>query len=192
MKRWTIWMTLFGFLLSASAQMSPVQVTVQRVSKKKSDGESSTGIGGGWILIKPGDYSGILSLRITVRNASSQPLSGVAVKWGIAKARVSRLNRGNDVVYGAEETMDLKPLESKVVETATVEASGKSYNDGDAMGEKLRGHGVQILVGGKVVWEEFSPISVKKGFENVRPVGSDAEENSERKPSGKGKKPKGQ
>ena len=164
------------------AQFSPVQITVQRVSKKKDAGETATGIGGGWVMIRPGDYSASMALRITIRNTGQQPVNGAIVRWGIIKSQVVGFGRGGNAAYGAEETIDLKGLESKLIETPTITASGQQFGDGEARGEKIRGHGVQVLLAGKVVAEEFSPVTAKKSFENLRPVTS-AEQTTEAAPA---------
>ncbi|MCX7827023.1 MAG: hypothetical protein N2689_15950 [Verrucomicrobiae bacterium] len=78
--------------------------------------------------------------------------------------------------FGEEQTLDLKPLETKVIETASVEALGQRWNYLSPEGEKIVGHGVQVLVIGKVVAEEYVPPTYKKCFEKIKPVQGPQEE----------------
>jgi hypothetical protein len=160
-----VWVVVCGTALPVSAQFSPVQLTVQRITKKTSTGDTYAGT-----LWYPGDYSANMALRITVKNTTPQLVNGLTIRWGIVKSQVSVYRQGNDVAYGGEQTLDLKTIESKTVETDVVGATGKRFSDGDTRGEKIRGHGVQVLRDGKVIAEEFVPPTVKKAFENLRPV----------------------
>ncbi|MBI5686180.1 MAG: hypothetical protein HZC54_13995 [Verrucomicrobia bacterium] len=192
MKRLLTLLVVGGLVMPACAQFSPVQVTVQRVSKKKNAGEKVTS-SGNTITIYAGDYSERLALRITLRNTRPQPIEGIVVKWGVAKSRLDMQGsiRGGEAVYGGEQAFSLGPLETKVFESDAVEAGGKSFNSGEGRGTKIRGHGVQLSIGGKVMWEEFVPATVKRNFDNRRPPDADSGEPEQQrggKDEGKGKK----
>jgi hypothetical protein len=198
MKRLMMLLVAGGLMMPVYAQFSPVQVTVQRVTKKKSK-QGKVEDRGSTIAFYPNDLFASLSLRITLRNSTAKPVEGVVVKWGIAKTRMSGESRGGGMaVYGAEQSCSLNPLETKVIETDAVEATGQEMQLSDRRyGEKIYGHGVQVLIGGKVMNEEFVPPGVKKGFENIRAVDSDSGKADEPRPGqkedekgGKGKKPK--
>lgn len=164
------WAVVCGAALPVAAQFGPVQIKVERITKKTDTGDTYTGM-----FIYAGDYSANMALKITVRNSTPQHVNGLTLRWGIVKSQVSGYRQGGDVAYGAEQAFDLKPTEVKVVETDVVTASGKRFADGDARGEKIRGHGVQILRDGKVLAEEFVPPTTKKAFESLKPVGSQGE-----------------
>ncbi|MCX7826668.1 MAG: hypothetical protein N2689_14085, partial [Verrucomicrobiae bacterium] len=170
MKRLMMLLVMGGLVAPVCAQFSPVQATVQRITKKKFAGETSASYGY-MTVIYAGDYSERLGLRITLRNTKAQPLDGVAVKWGVARSQLDMQgsSRAGIRVYGGEQTFSFAPQETKVFETDIVEAGGKAFNSGEGRGTKIRGHGVQISVGGKVVWEEFIPPSVKQHFDSIQP-----------------------
>ena len=107
------------------------------------------------------------SLTILIRNTSREPVSGIAVRWGIVRADV---RGGRETAYGKEEIIDLNPLETKTIETATINASGRRWNFKAPEGQKITGHAVQVRVGGQVIGEDFSPASVKAAFEKLQPV----------------------
>jgi len=181
-----VWLVVCGTALPVFAQFSPLQLKVERITKKTDTGERHEA-SGSITFIYAGDYSANMALRITVRNTTTKPFDGLTLRWGIVKSNVSGFRQGGDSAYGAEQTLDLKPTESKIIETDVVTASGKRFADGDARGERIRGHGVQILRDGKVIVEEFVPPTGKKAFESLKPVGSQEEPTA---PTG-GKKPKG-
>ncbi|MBI5822278.1 MAG: hypothetical protein HZA88_25155 [Verrucomicrobia bacterium] len=185
MKKLLMLMVAAGVVLSASAQ-SPVQVTVQRTSKKKSEqGEVRRGSRTRIFPHNTADAS--MTLRITLQNISGRSIEDMVVRWGIAKVRLRRGGQTGDVAYGRDEKCSLKSNEIKVIETETVEASSSESQLTDfKKGEKIHGHGVQLLIGGKVLWEEFVPPTVKKSFENLRPL-SDQEKDEDH---GKSKKKK--
>jgi len=166
-----VWWVVCGTGLPVSAQFSPLQLTVQRITKKTDSGERHEARGS-VTVIYAGDYSANMALRITVKNTSTKPLEGLTLRWGIVKSQVTGYRQTGDVAYGGEQPLDLKPTESKTIETDVVSAFGKRFADGDSHGERLRGHGVQILREGRVIVEEFVPPTCKKAFEALKPVGS--------------------
>lgn len=167
MKRWTIFAAILGFVLSAAAQFSPVQMEVRPLISKK---DTSVGYS------NQATFTHTRALRITLKNTSPQPVSGITVRWGVVKIGQDTYRPMPPTAFGEEQTVDLKGLESKVIETAAVQASGRRWNYLAPEGEKIVGHGVQVLVGGKVVAEEFTPPSYKKCFEKIKPVQSGQED----------------
>ena len=166
---------LFLLLLAAGlaaplCAQSPLQMRVERVSKKRDSGERSDGL-----FIYAADYAASMALRITVTNTVPKPVTGVKVRWGIVKMQVRGYSatHGVDVAYGAEQVFDLKPMEKKILETESVEAGGKRFNDGETHGDRIHGHGVQLMIADKPVAEEFVPATpgIRKAFENLRPIG---------------------
>ncbi|MBI5685680.1 MAG: formylglycine-generating enzyme family protein [Verrucomicrobia bacterium] len=132
---------------------SPVKLVEVKANSKKRDLSSGAG--------NVANFAQSRALTITIRNGSQQPVSGVMVRWGVVKADF-RTNK--TAAYGKEENMDLRPLETRTLETPSVTAAGKQWNYKANEGEKLIGHGVQLLIGDKLVAEEFSPPSVKSYF----------------------------
>jgi hypothetical protein len=184
MKRLMIWFVAAGMALSAHAQFSPVQVTVQRVSKKKS-AQGDFRPDGRVVWVSPNTLAASMSLRITLQNTTTAPMDDVVIRWGISKIRLSGTSHGADVVYGREEKVSLKPKETKVIETEVVEANSEESQLSDRRaGEKIHGHGVQVMLGGRVAWEEYVPATVKAAFASLRPL--DAQEQHE-KPANPGK-----
>ena len=76
------------------------------------------------------------------------------------------------------------------METATVGAEGHRYNYLAPRGDKIIGHGVQVLIEGKVVLEEFVPPTVKGTFGKLSPVESDAGDSNPPNKSSRGGKSK--
>ncbi len=157
-----------AMVLPAAAQIMPLQLEVKPLIMKK-DVSVTFANGASYVQSR--------SLKITVRNTAPRPVTGVTVRWGIVKqhqsARANSKNPGTEA-YGAEEKFDLKPLEIKILETATVDAEGHRYNYVSPLGDKIIGHGVQVMLDGKVVLEEIVPPTVKETLTKLHPVGPDA------------------
>lgn len=169
MNKLLVLLVVVGMALSANAQC-PVQVTVQRITKKKSaQGEVTTQ--GNMQYFQYNTANSSLTLRITLQNTSIRPVEDVVVRWGVAKTRLTGTGHAGDVAYGKEEKCSLKPKEVKVIETETVQAKKQESQISERQfGEKIHGHGVQVMIGGRPVWEEFVPGTIKKSFENLRPI----------------------
>lgn len=154
---------LLGNQFTAFAQtvtgVCPVQLVEVRPTIKKKDVSPGFGNRAG--------YQQSRALTILIRNTSKQPVVGIVVRWGIVRADLSE---GKQIAYGTEETLDLKPLETKTIETATINASGQRYNFSAQRGQKIMGHGAQVLMGGRIVAEVFAPPSVKPSFAKLTPV----------------------
>ncbi len=168
-------------VLCAAAVPAPaqLQLTVQAISHRK-------GVGGGFT------YSSTQSsraLEITLKNTTPKPVTGVTVRWGIVKTRTgySYSSRDNDRnwherAFGGEEKLDLKPLEQKIIETAEVSGYHEdSHYSGTFWGEKITGHGAQVLIDGKVVVESFVPPNIKRLFEKLSPVENESDQGRKKK-----------
>jgi hypothetical protein len=152
----------------AFAQVSPVQLTMEPVSKKKVK-QGDTWHEGGIHYFARDQVEASRTLRITVRNNTRQPIEDITIRWGVAKVHMGGSGHGSPVVYGGEETLSLRAQETKVIETETIEARGQVSQLTDRRyGEKIFGHGAQVLVGGKVVCEEYVPSTLKADFQNLR------------------------
>lgn len=179
MKKLIVLLVLCGMALPLVAQMVPLQLDVKPVTRKRASGSGAY-------------YSNIQSgraLQITIQNTSPKPITGVTVRWGIVKTQ-SRVYFSSDSqrnwrerAFGAEEKLDLKPREQKVIETAEIGAAHEeSHISGSIYGEKIIGHGVQVLIDDKVVVESYVPASpaIKKAMEKLYPV-EDEERGSRKK-----------
>jgi hypothetical protein len=165
-------------ILPAAAQMVPLTLDVKPVTRKRASGSGAY-------------YSNIQSgraLQITIQNTSPKPVADVMVRWGIVKTQ-SRIyysdsqRNWRERAFGAEEKLDLKPREQKVIETAEVGAAHEeSHISGSIYGEKIIGHGVQVLIGDKVVAESYVPASpaIKKAMEKLYSI-EEQERGSKRK-----------
>ncbi|MBI5395674.1 MAG: hypothetical protein HZA91_10295 [Verrucomicrobia bacterium] len=167
MKRFSVLTSLLvfcGAAWPASAQSSlasPVQVTVQPLNTKKGSG---------------GYYSQNVvagrALRITIQNLTPQQINGLTLRWAVVK---SHMGSGSDAyrerAFGAEQQVDLKSLETKVIETDAVGASRYEWYDGGYKhGDVINGHGAQVLRDGKIIAEQLNPPTLKKAFEEIRPI----------------------
>ncbi|MFA6563619.1 MAG: hypothetical protein WCV00_17065 [Verrucomicrobiia bacterium] len=179
MKRLTFLLVLFGAVLPVFAQMVPLQLDVKPISRKR-----GTGSGSYYSNVQTGR-----ALQITIQNTSPKPVTGVTVRWGVVKTR-SRVYSSDsqrnwrERAFGAEEKLDLKPREQKTIETAEVGAAREeSHFDGWMYGEKIIGHGVQVLINDKVVVESYVPPSpaVKKALEKLYPIEEEEDGGRKRK-----------
>ncbi|MBM3888932.1 MAG: hypothetical protein FJ388_07365 [Verrucomicrobia bacterium] len=169
MKRILVGLAVWGVLGVAHGQIvAPVQLIVQPQTKKR-------GAGGGWYWSNSNDSR---TLHIIVKNLSAQPISELTVRWGIVKTRIGGSTRGpRQAAYGDEQKLDLKPTEQKEFDTPSLDVYHHDWVDtGTVHGEKITGHGAQVLIGGKVVAEQFVPPGVKPLFEKLRPMPKDEEE----------------
>lgn len=141
----------------------PLVCPVQLVLARAVNSNKNLALGAG----NRATYHQTRSLTIFIRNTSREPVSGIAVRWGIVRAD---MRGGRETAYGTEEIIDLKPLETKTIETASISANGRRWNYRAPEGQKICGHAVQVRVGGQVIGEEFSPASVKAAFEKLQPV----------------------
>lgn len=170
---------LFLFLCSTAVSVqAQIQLTVQAVSHRK-------GVGGGYTYTSTQSSR---ALEITLKNTTSKPVTGVTVRWGIVKTRSGHYNyrdsdrNWHERAFGGEEKLDLKPLEQKIIETAEVGAFHEdSHSRGTFFGEKITGHGAQVLVGDKVIVESFVPPTIKSLFDKISPVEDDSDHGKSKK-----------
>jgi len=117
------------------------------------------------------NYRETAFLHITVQNISPQLLTNVVIQWAMIKKAVARDSPAKPVVYGAKETITLKPIDEKEIETPAIEIEGRSdQNVGRSSGELFRGHAAQVLIGTNVVAEVVFPPTLKVSFKNLQPV----------------------
>lgn len=144
-------------------QQRPLVCPVQLVQVRQVNSNKNLALGSG----NRATFRQSRSLTILIRNTSREPVSGIAVRWGIMRADV---RGGRETAYGKEEIIDLNSLEMKTIETAAISATGRRWNYRAPEGQKITGHAVQVRVGGQVIGEDFSPASVKAAFEKLQPV----------------------
>jgi len=155
-------------LAEAVTQKAPLRLEVQRVTKKKdaADGTPITYGAAGYSA-----YREAASLRITLQNLSPRSLTNVVVRWAFAKIPVGRNPMSKEVFLGMHETVALKPMEEKIIETTPIEVGGTiSTMIGRSSGEMIRGHGVQVILGTNLIAEELVPPTIKIPFKNLQPV----------------------
>lgn len=148
-------------------QNAPISLGVNRIVKRKYDTDVMPTQG----LYARSHYRESASLCITVQNLSPQLLTNVVIRWAIVKKPVGHTPLSRSVPYGAQELMVLKPVEEKVIETASIEVEGMiSQVVGRSSGEMIRGHAVQVLIGTNVIAEELFPTTLKISFKKLQPV----------------------
>jgi hypothetical protein len=166
-KHWMVLAVFCGAILPVAAQMAvPLQLDVKPITRNK-------GVGGGYFY---NNTQSKRALQITIQNTSPRPVTGVKVRWAIVKMRVRASSDWHERAFGAEETFDLKPREQKIIETAEVGAYREEDNfSGYVYGDKIIGHGVQVLVDGKIVAKMYVPGSsaVEKTMEKIYAVDSE-------------------
>lgn len=154
-----ILITLSVVVLTASAQQ--VQLTVQPVNKKRGSGDYYSR-----------DVQANRALKITIQNSTAQQINGLTLRWAVVKSKVgTRINPYQYRAFGAEQQIDLKPVQQLVIETDVVGAARYESDYGNRKyGEVIDGHGAQVLKDGKVIAEQIIPPTIKKSFEKIHPV----------------------
>jgi len=170
MNRLIILLMFCGMVLPVAAQMVvPLQLDVKPVTRKK-------GLENSYFRNTTQSQR---ALQITVQNTSVKPVTDVMVRWGIVKTRNSSITYSDssrnwrERAFGAEEKFDLKPREQKIIVTDEIGACRTDSNFNlYSYGEKITGHGVQVLIAGKIVAEAYVPGSpaTKKAMEKIYPV----------------------
>ena len=152
-----------------TARSARVSLDVHRVLKRKYLPDATDNPALGWL--SRSHYRETTTLHITVENLSPQLLTNVVVQWGVVKKNVARDSTARPVVFGTNETVTLKPLDVKNIETAPVEVEGRiDQSTGRGSGDIIRGHAVQVLVGTNIIAEEISPPTLKFSFKELQPV----------------------
>lgn len=168
--RTAIVLTLISLATIVSAQSVPVLLEVKPVNRKDNLIHSR-------------------SLAITVRNMAGAAISDVRVRWAVVKeaydldipektrknpgqtSNVKVRSKGPPQAYGAEKTLSLMPLQSQFWETEPIQSfEGRYHKDPPYPGDSIIGHGVQVLVGGKLVAESYTDARHKALFEKISPV----------------------
>jgi hypothetical protein len=139
----------------ALAQVSPISIRIEQVSKTDTDKFKHTQK---------------RSLKVFLTNASQQDRSGLTVRYFFFGKSVG----DNDVILmeKGERQASVASHKTEVVETPTVSktaidahsekgARGQPGNKVEASGEKLVGYGAQLLEGDKLLTEYFSAPSYK-------------------------------
>ncbi|MBI5685357.1 MAG: hypothetical protein HZC54_09755 [Verrucomicrobia bacterium] len=147
---------------------SPLKLEVQRINRKK-DAADATPIA--WLSPGYSRYRETASLRITVQSLVPRPLTNIVVRWAIGKISVGRNPMDKGVFFGGQESLELKAMDAKTIETSPIVVGGSTSTlVGRTSGEMIRGHGVQILIGTNLVDEELVPAAIKIPFKNLQPV----------------------
>ena len=153
----------------AMVPSAPVKLEAHRIVKRKYIPDATPNPNLGWD--GRSHYRENTVLHITVENLSPQLLTNVVVRWAVMKRAVARDSTAKPIFYGAVETMTLKPIEGKSIETAPIELEGTSnQNVGRSAGEIFRGHAVQVMIGTNIVAEEIFPPTLKVSYKNLQPV----------------------
>ena len=128
--------------LQTWAQTAPFKVSVARVS-------GAAAVSGG---------SRDAKLRVELQNMSSKALEGIHVEWTfvVEDDSYSSVHR---TFSDGDKTVDLKALATMKFDTDAVELARQRY------GPKLRGHWAKVSYGGKTIFEEYNPQTVKKYVE---------------------------
>ena len=162
MKTLIILLTVCATAASVLAQQ--VNLMIQPINSKRGSG---------------GDYSRDVqasrALKITIQNPTPNHINGLTLRWAVVKSKVgTTIDPYQKHAFGAEQQIDLKPLEQLVIETKTVSVARREYDyTNHKYGEVIDGHGAQVLKDGKIIAEQMTPPAIKKSFENIRPVEGD-------------------
>lgn len=138
-------------LTSALAQVSPIRMRVEQVSK----GDKTS-------------YKTVQSRSLTIHltNSSQQP-ADVVVKWAVLGKDIS--SKEVVTVEQGEMKSSLKASGSEKLQTATAQAASEEARLGskgktEDIGTKITGHGVQVWQGDKMIAEMYEPASLKANF----------------------------
>ena len=142
--------------LSVRAEVSPVRITVEQISKTES--KDKTGH----------DKTQVRSLKIQLDNNSTQALDGLVVKYWFIGHPVSE-HAAKPIAEG-ERKSSLTPRGKDVVESETVskhfveahvEKKGKATVKVPASGEKIVGYAVRVMKDNKAIAEYYSDPAYK-------------------------------
>lgn len=128
------------------------------------------------------------SLAVTVRSTTGTPLNDVKVRWAVVKeaydldvpektrkrpgqtSNAKVRSKGPPQAYGAEKTVNLAPLQALSFETDMVTSyEGRFHRDPPMPGDSIVGHGVQVIVGGRIVAESYADPRHKELLEKIQP-----------------------
>ena len=140
----------------ASAQVSPVSMRVEQVTKTDNDKHK---------------HVQKRSLKVHLTNASQQAREGLTLRYyffgkAVGDNDVILLEKGERSATVASNKTEIveTPIVTKTYEDAHFEGGGKgkSGEKVKASGEKLVGYGVQLFEGEKMLTEQFSQASYKE------------------------------
>ena len=163
-------LTLISLASVASAQSTPVMLEVKPVNRKDNLIHSR-------------------SLAITVRNMAGAAANDVKVRWAVVKeaydldipektrknpgqtSNVKVRSKAPPQAYGGEKVIRLMPLQSQFWETEPIQSyEGRYHKDPPYPGDSIIGHGVQVLVGDRLLAESYSDARHKALFEKIQPA----------------------
>lgn len=149
---------LSSVAISLGAEVSPIRMTVEQLSKTESKDKTGR------------DKTQIRSLKITLNNNSAEAFDGLTVKyWFLGRAvtdpKTIILSEGERKSMLTPRGKDF--VESEVISKHSVEAhygaakAGAKPTKVPASGEKISGYAVRVLKDGKVLAEYYSEPSYK-------------------------------
>ncbi len=138
--------------LSLHAQVSPIRIAVEQVSKTETKDKTGR------------DKTQIRSLKISLNNNSAETFESLMVKYWFLGRDVK--DPATKVVAEGERKSALTPrgkdlVESESVSKRYVEAHSDKGKKVPASGEKISGYAVRVLKDGKVLAEYYSEPSYK-------------------------------
>jgi hypothetical protein len=98
-------------------------------------------------------------LRVDLQNISSKPSDPVWVEWTYV-VEESEPKPHKAYTHGSK-TVDLKAAEHKIFETDGIEVSRRDNHPKNSW----IGYQIRISVGGKMIFEDFNPLTVKRMIE---------------------------
>ncbi len=138
--------------LSLRAEVSPIRISVEQISKTEVKDKKSTH-----------DKTQVRSLKILLDNGSTQTFDGLVVKYWFLGHAVA--DHAIKPIAEGERKSSLAPRGKDVVESEVVskhfveehvEKKGKATTKVPASGEKIIGYAVRVLQGDKVLAEYYS------------------------------------
>jgi len=127
------------------------------------------------------------ALAVSVRNFGRVPINEATVQWAVFKEaydlkfETKGKKAGSDTrnftvqptgppqAFGGEKTVKLAPLQAVSFETEEVKAyEGRFHGDPPLPGDSIVGHGVQVIVGGRVVAESYADPRHKGLLEKIQ------------------------
>jgi hypothetical protein len=142
-----------------SKELAPFTVEVKRFTGAKQ---------GSGVVTKTGtSFFQTVRLGVTLRNTQRVAVGPLEWQWVVALFDVSSSGDTKQQFFtGGERGMELKPFETKVIQSDDVALSGMSSSLGMRSGKKLRGHFVRVFYQGRLVFEEANPPAMKAAAEN--------------------------
>jgi hypothetical protein len=147
---------VLSLIVSLRAEVSPIRMTIEQISKSETKDKK-----------KPHDKTQIRSLNIRLDNNSPQLYDGLLVKYWFFGRSASE--HANKILVAGERKSVIAPrgkelVESEVVSKSFAEESydAKSKKKTPASGEKISGYAVRVMLGDKILSENYSEPSYKE------------------------------